>query len=85
MRRGGEAAAGGYSEKILTGIPLYCRLYWNDVKRRKKNDDEDEICRMPRILVVFTGCRWPSWMLRLLRRRLKIFVCDRPRLNICDQ
>ena len=33
MRRGGKAAAGGYSEKIFTGIPLYCRLYWNDVKQ----------------------------------------------------
>ena len=39
MRRGGEAAAGGYSEKILTGIPLYCHLYWNDDE--KKNDDDE--------------------------------------------
>ena len=47
MRRGGEAAAGGYSEKIFTGIPLYCCLYWNYVKQltrtTKKNDDEDEM------------------------------------------
>ena len=42
MRRGGEAAAGGYSEKIFTGIPLYCRLYWND-DEKKNDDDEDEM------------------------------------------
>ena len=48
MRRGGEAAVGGYSEKVFTGIPLYCCLYWNDVKQitgttKKNDDDEDEM------------------------------------------
>ena len=71
-------------EQIFNGFPPYCRLYRNDDEDDEKDyDDEGDI--VPKILVGFTGCRWPSWMLRLLRRRLKIFVCGLPRLNICGQ